>query len=325
MKRILTLSLTSLLACGGGAEAPAQTAAPPTTAVAPAVAAPSALASASQALARLGGTVISVGQKLIEVLPLADGSVRASLMDAQGAPVADPAATVTVKVRGDDGEQHPVALSWDAEAGVYSGRVGADVTIQPGPVEVVVASGGQAATARVERVSVAPVATHGGTVMVAGDRGAELRVSRDGKVEAWVAGEDGAFLDSADQGATVTVELGAPGAPTQPVTLTWSAEAGNYVGRAQGVTFSDTTPVQLSVARGQMHGQTRVAEVRVVTAAPGRVRAGVQVGVRADGKPPTVDIGNAAVRVNVPGAGVQVGGGRVQVRAPGVNVNVNGG
>jgi len=99
MKRVLTLSLCSLLACGGGEEAPAPAAAAPSTPTTTvAAAAPGALASASQALATLGGTVMAAGQKLVEVLPLADGTVRATLMDAQGALVADPAATVTVQV-----------------------------------------------------------------------------------------------------------------------------------------------------------------------------------------------------------------------------------
>ena len=328
MKRFLTLSLTSLLACGGGAEAPApSTAAPP--AEAPAVAAaPSALATASQALATLGGTVMAAGQKLIEVLPSADGSVRASLMTAQGEAIVDPQATVTVRVQGDDGQQHPVALSWDAEAGVYTGSVAAGVTLQPGPVDVSVASGGGGAvTGHVARVSVAPVATHGGSVMVAGDRGAEVRVGGDGKVEAWVAGEDGAFLD-ADDGAAVMVQVGADGAPTQPVTLTWSTEAGHYVGRAQGVTLTESTPVQLSLTRGQAQAQTRVAEVRVMTGAAPRTAA-VQVGIRGDGKPPTVNIGNAGVSVNVaahaPTTQVNITGGAVGVRAPGVTVSVMGG
>lgn len=315
MKRVLTLSFCSLLACGGGEEAPTPAAAAPNApAATAAAAAPGALASASQALATLGGTVMAAGQKLVEVLPLADGSIRATLMDAQGALVVDPAATVTVQVQGNDGSQHPVALAWDAEAGVYTGSVGADVTIQPGPIEVVVASGGEAVTARAARVSVAPVAAHGGTVMVAGDRGAEVRVGTDGKVEAWVAGEDGAFLDAADEGASVTVQVGPQGTPTQPVTLTWSTEAGHYVGRAQGVTLTETMPIQLSVARGQARGLTRVAEVRVMQAARGHGVGAIQAGATADGKPPTVDIGMAAVRVNVGG-----------VRAPGLNVRVMGG
>jgi len=322
MKRVLVLSLIPLMACGGGDEASpaAPAAAAPTVAAAPA-----GLATASQALARLGGTVLAAGQKLVEVLPFANGTIHASLMDGQGAVVVDPSATLTVKVQGDDGAQHPVALSWDAEAGVYTGSVGADVTIQPGPVEVVVAAGGEAATAHVDRVSVAPVAAHGGTVMVAGDRGAEVRVGQDGKVEAWVAGEDGAFLASADEGASVTVQVGAEGTPTQPVTLTWSTEAGHYVGQAEGVTLTESTPIQLSVARGQATGLTRVAEVRVTQAGRGQGVGTVQVGVRADGKPPTVDIGNAAVRVNLPGGRVNVRGGGVNVQAPGLNVNVMGG
>jgi len=246
-------------ACGGNEEeTPADDDAPQATNAVTADPAQAARALA-QVLARIGGTVITAGDYFVEVVPQRDGKVEALVSDASGTVVEG--SELTVQVKGDDGESYPVRLRWDAEAGRYVGEVEANVELADGQVEVAVEKDGETSRGRADKLAVAPVPTHGGTVLVAGDYVAEVKPSMEepGKVLAYVQGPDGPLAGRA--GANVTVEVqGSDGTPHE-LEMTWSPEAAVYVGALDGDVTVATGPMALDVA---VQGVTRRSRVETV-------------------------------------------------------------
>jgi hypothetical protein len=134
-------ALLCLAACGGEEEVEAE--------VVPELAAgsqPSAIvidpvAAAAGIEAAHGGTVVTVGDQFVEVLASDDGTVDAYVLTPQ--PPAPDQTRVTVRLPADDGDTHPVMLTWDPAGGRYRGRL-RQVHPVPGPVEVVIVVGGAA-------------------------------------------------------------------------------------------------------------------------------------------------------------------------------------
>ncbi len=86
-----------------------------------------------------GGTVVSVGPHLLEIVAQGDGLVVAYVHE--GSAALSPGAHVTVRLTGDDGGQHPVLLVWDPAETSYRGRLYRVAAI-PGPIRVTVVDGG---------------------------------------------------------------------------------------------------------------------------------------------------------------------------------------
>ena len=107
------------------------------------------------AAATHGGTVVAVGAHHVEVVAHDEGVIDAFLLG-EAPPVAE--TQITVSVSGDDGEVHPVLLTWHPSEGRYQGRMHHAQPI-PGPVEVAVTIAGERAEGRAPRLLVlAPAA-----------------------------------------------------------------------------------------------------------------------------------------------------------------------
>ncbi len=79
-----------------------------------------------------GGTVVTAGDHQVEVVPQNDGTVHAFMVGEAPAPEGT---RMTVRVMGDDGQQHPVVLVWDPGQARYVGRM-RRARPAPGPVDV---------------------------------------------------------------------------------------------------------------------------------------------------------------------------------------------
>ena len=139
----LVLASVMLRFCGSSDAPPA--AAPPSVAAVPAdpgvgtSAAHSVVVAPARALH--GGTFIRAGAYGVEVVTKHDGRVLAYVQGADAASAAA-GATLTVKVHGADGAEHPVALAWDAEGARFEGRLDG-VRVASGEAEVVLVTNGQ--------------------------------------------------------------------------------------------------------------------------------------------------------------------------------------
>ncbi|MEQ9082066.1 MAG: hypothetical protein RLP09_49840, partial [Sandaracinaceae bacterium] len=102
------------------------------------------------AAATHGGTVVAVGAHHVEVVAHDEGVIDAFLLG-EAPPVAE--TQITVSVSGDDGEVHPVLLTWHPSEGRYQGRMHHAQPI-PGPVEVAETIAGERAEGRAPRLLV---------------------------------------------------------------------------------------------------------------------------------------------------------------------------
>lgn len=85
------------------------------------------------------GSVMSVGEHVVEVVVEPDGRAHLYLLDA---PRQRLDVELTLSVAGEEGRLHPLGLAWDAEEERYSGRL-EGMTPRPGPMEVILERGGR--------------------------------------------------------------------------------------------------------------------------------------------------------------------------------------
>lgn len=98
-----------------------------------------------------GGTVLAAGDHRVEVVAEEDGYVNAFML--ADAPPPPAATEITVRVPADDGEVHPVVLTWNPSENRYRGRLHR-VRPVPGPIDVTIVVNGQPHRGRAPRVVV---------------------------------------------------------------------------------------------------------------------------------------------------------------------------
>ncbi len=247
------LSASSLKVCGSEGSAPQASAS--ASAVA-SVAAPAASADASisaQAQSKgeaprpsFGGSLMLIGDYRAELLLRADGEVLAFVSTASGAPV-DAAAklelSANVSVAG--GAPERVALRFDAARKCFAGRVKAGLELVPGPVELTINGRGHVAVGRLPHVAVRASASHGGSVLVAGDYSVEL-VAQGGELAAFVFDANGKASAAADLG--LKVELG--GASGSTLALTWDAASASYRAKLVAGLDVQAKPIAVTLSAG---------------------------------------------------------------------------
>jgi hypothetical protein len=255
-----------------------------------------------------GGAVLVAGAVAAEVAVEPEGAIHAYFVDAAGAPVTgDIEGQGKVVVFGTDGAPHPADLRWDAEAGHHVGRLDAEFTVAPGPVELVVDVRGASHRGRIERAALLRPAVHGGQVAVAGEYSVEVVPTNDGYVDAYVVDFEGAPVRNH---ASFVAHVGADLAP---VRMTWNGQAGCYRGRVGADVDVSVRPVEVVlVGRGRRH-YGGVAVVRPAVAAP---RGRVVVEAEAPARPSVSVRANAGTAAS---AGASVRGPAAQVRV-GVSV-----
>ena len=229
MRRYLVLvgclaSAVMLLApaCKKKAEGPGVTAS--------ASAAVSAQAEPAALRARMGGSLVMLGDYVAEILLHADGLVEASLMDRTGQPLlATTEASLTVRANTQGGAGTDVKLAWDPPRARFVGHAGGGAKLASGPVKVELALQGKTAQGT---LAMAPLVTgprFGGHLLAVGDLGAEVLVNANGNVAAHLWDVK---LEPVTAGTKVEalVQLGAGAAQT--VALHWEEPTARFEGKA---------------------------------------------------------------------------------------------
>ncbi len=201
--------MLSAPACKKKAEGPGATAS--------ASAAVSAEAKPSSLRARMGGSLVMVGDYVVEVLLHADGIVEAALLDRAGQPVlATTEASLTARVNTHGGAGRDVKLAWDPPRARFVGNAGAGAKLASGPVKVTLTLQGKTAEGT---LAMAPLVTgprFGGRLLVVGELGAEVLATSNGnlalhlwdvKLEPVTAGAKVEALYKIGAGAVETVAL----------------------------------------------------------------------------------------------------------------------
>ena len=212
-------------------------------------------------LPRFGGRAIIAGPRVVEVMPLDDGEVIASLRDATGEPIVN--ATLEVQVRGADGQPHAVPLRYKSGKGRYEGKAPDGVTFVPGRVDVTVRPrGGDPTLGYAEAVPVAPVADHGGQVVMVGPHAPEVQLQASGRVVAHIPTEDGELPDG-ELYIDVPVEAGEP----VRVELDFDDDEGAYVAELDDDVMVVPGPVEVIIEVDDVSHHGRVVVHTVAPAA----------------------------------------------------------
>jgi len=268
--------------------------------------------------ARIGGTVIPTGDFNVEVLAFTSGRVEAIVMDAKGELVAEPAklglvASLAAKGNG----QAKVELAWNALAARFTGRVGAGVTLVPGPIEVNLKAEGKVEVGKLAAFNLAVEASHGGQIVMAGDYSVEL-VNAGGFVAAYVFDASGKAHAAGD----LALELDAGGA--SKLKFEWDAPSLSYRAKVSGDLDLNAKPIVLSVSAGGKIALGGLAafrtDAKAALAAEAKLAADAKLGA----------VAKADLKVKVPDVSAQVNATKAAVakatasiRAPSVNVDIN--
>ena len=224
-----------------------------------------AQAQAQAALPKLGGTVIAAEELYVEVLPKADGKIEAAVRTKAGADINGAAgANLTLQVKGSDGANHPVAMAWNPPTARFTGQIAGAVHVVPGPVAATFVMDGETSTGRIPTIAVAPLATHGGAIVLAGDVSAEIKAEADGNVQAYLTNAAGAQI-TGDAGAQLTVNLKGSDMAMHPVALRWDAAKASFVGKLEGGVRVVPGPMELVV---QMNGMSHRGRLEAIALAP---------------------------------------------------------
>ncbi len=270
--------------------------------------------------ARIGGTVIPTGDFNVEVLAFTSGRVEAIVMDAKGELVAEPAklglvASLAAKGNG----QAKVELAWNALAVRFTGRVGAGVTLVPGPITVDLKAEGKVEVGKLAAFNLAVEASHGGQMVMAGDYSVEL-VNAGGFVTAYVFDASGKAHAAGD----LALDLDAGGA--SKLKFEWDAPSLSYRAKVSGDLDLNAKPIVLSVSAGGKIALGGLAAFR--TDAKAALAAEARAKLAADAKLGAV--AKADLKVKVPDVSAQVNATKAAVakatasiRAPSVNVDIN--
>lgn len=270
--RLLLISLSILSAgtlrvCGkddaGGAAVTA-------SAEAAASASPSVKASVAP---RLGGNVVAVGDFFVEVALHRSGAVQALVLDGAGkASSAGVKLSVTASAKGSAKEK--VELAFDAPHACFQGQARAGAELTSGPIEVALEVGGKAFSGSLALAAVLPEARFGGQVLAAGSFAAEVLVSADGDVRAYVFDASGAELEG-DAGAKFKVRLQAKGGARHEVALAFDPPRASFVGKVGAGVELEPGPLEfVAEAKGQVHvGALERVALRVAASHGGAVLA----------------------------------------------------
>jgi hypothetical protein len=182
--------------------------------------------------ARIGGSLVMLGDYVAEVLIHADGQIEAILMDRTGQPLlATTEASLSVKANTQGGAGTDVKLAWDPPRARFVGHAGGGAKLASGPVKVDLTLQGKTTQGM---LAMAPLVTgprFGGRLLAVGDLGAEVLTSTNGNLAAhlWdiklepITAQAGAKVEA-------LVKLGASAAQT--VALHWEEPTARFEGKA---------------------------------------------------------------------------------------------
>jgi hypothetical protein len=258
----LVLSLCVALA---GSLAACSKKTPATEGVAPSAAAvdtPKASAAAEGMFAlkppRIGGTVIAVGDHMVELKLFRSGLIEGLVITPSGEVVSDGALSVTAATEG--GGKEETKLAFSKPQGRFAGRCKGKLV--PGRADVSLDAKSKAQTATVNETVVVQGPELGGDVLVAGAHSAEAFVRPSGEVFAFLRDRAGAEVKG-DANLEVIATAATSADASEEVSLAFEAPRGCFAGKAKGKLVAG--PLELRIKpKGADHTFGRIENVSVV-------------------------------------------------------------
>jgi len=278
--RLIILSVACLLAatlrvCGSDEAPPPQ----PTSTVPSAATAPSAGVAATATIstpaeAKLGGTVVVMQDKQVEVLFMPT-EVHAVVMDAQGAVVTQPAGlnlTATVQtlpaaqvaVEGAASTPATVALVWDPALVRFRGTLQGDIRVVSAPSDLTLVVNNQPRRAHIDAVAVLDAPMHGGAVVAVGPNAVEVSAKPDGEVEGYLT-TNGVLVTELQAGWDLNARVQGVDGQLHPVDLVWDAPTHRFHGRVEGGVHVAPGPIELTLVAGTVNYRGRLERIAVLT------------------------------------------------------------
>jgi hypothetical protein len=194
---------------------------------------------------RFGGTVLVAGTYGAE-LRATSTSLHAHLTDAAGVEIkGDGKLRVDANVAASTGAAQTLSLAYDPIEAAFVGKAAAGVQFAPGPLTLEVNAGGKAHLGALASLSLQVAASHGGTIVTAGDYSVELVVDGE-SIAAYVFDASGKAAARAD----LSLELSAGVNGAEKIALTWDPPSASFKGKASANLKLETTPLQLSLKAG---------------------------------------------------------------------------
>jgi hypothetical protein len=211
-----------------------------------------------------GGNLVAVGKFTVELLLHAEGKIESTITDGSGKLV-EAGRNVKLMVRAPSKAEQKaeVQLDWNAEAARFVGHAKRGVELRGGPVEVKLSVDGKAATGKLAAAAVLAGPRYGGTLLAAGEYGAEVRTAADGEIEAhlWDASLKPV---TGSAGLEVVANLGAEAKAGQAVTLEWDAPRACFLGKAHLDAAMAPPALKLSVRAGGKAHLGRLARITLL-------------------------------------------------------------
>ena len=179
---------------------------------------------------RFGGSVLAIGNHLVELKLHQSGLIEGLVTDASGGVVSD-GATLSVTAATEGGGREEAKLAFSKPHGRFEGRCKGKLA--PGRADVGLDVKGKALTGKIDEAVVVRGPELGGSVIVAGQHSGEVFLRPSGEVLAFVRDRAGADLKG-DANLDVKARVRAGADATEEVSLVFEPPRGCFAGKAKG-------------------------------------------------------------------------------------------
>jgi hypothetical protein len=193
---------------------------------------------------RIGGSVVLVGDHAVELVLNRSGALEALVSNAEGKPVSA-GAKLSVTAATSANARERVEFAFAAPRARFEGQ--AKGTLAGGPLDVSLDLGGRVASATLRESAVLRGPELGGSLLAAGDLGAEVFVRADGEVLALVRDRTGARL-GADADLTVSAKVATAAGASHDLSLAFDGARGCFAGKVGAGIALAPGPFELSVS-----------------------------------------------------------------------------
>ncbi len=242
MKRSFTfvavLSLAAVTACSKEST-PASASASASASV---TAEASVAATASRVAPRLGGSVVAVGEHSVELLVHRSGLVEALVLNSKGEALSTAVSRLVVTPPKPSAE---VALQFAAPRARFEGNAGANVDFSAGPLGVLLETAGKVERASLARAVVLNGPELGGSLLVAGDYGAEVFALPTGEITVFLKKASGVTAD-ASAGLVLSANVATAAGATERVALAFDAARRCFSGKASAALAPGAFELQIA-------------------------------------------------------------------------------
>lgn len=232
-------------------------------------------ANAKTAIPRIGGSVVAVGDHSVEVVLHQEGLVHALVLDATGQSVTDGVARLAVTP---PKPAAAVQLRFSPALARFEGHAAEGMTLVPGRVDVSLDVEGKTSASFLADVPVLRGPELGGSLLVAGNYGAEVFANPSGEVLAFVRQRSGAALEG-NAGLELSAKVSTTAGATETVGLSFDAARRGFVGKAKAALAPGPFELLVSGKAGLHVGRLERCSLRGLASHGGEVLVAGDYGV----------------------------------------------